>query len=85
MATTYRQLCEQRGVPRFVLMREGWIAPTRDQAIEEYGPRLLSIYRYYWQFGAFSAKYDPWLKDIKSADELTLDKFGLDRFIIGFP
>lgn len=86
MVGLYRHQCAERGVqPHVALIREGWIAETREQALEEYGPRILAIYRYYWRFGAFNERYDPWLKEVKSADELTIEKFGADRFILGSP
>ncbi len=80
----YRGVAERRGrQPRVVLMRELLCAPTRAEAEERYGPGLLATYRYYWRNGAFNEELEPWVRDITSPDQITLDTVVSDRVIIG--
>jgi len=67
---------------------EAGIGETREKAREEYEPRLLSNYRYYWRLGAFhllsNETNDPWLKDVKEEKDFRLD-YVRDRLILGSP
>lgn len=75
----YRATAESRGHPaRVVMFREGFIAPTREQAIREYEAGLLSTHRYYWSQGSY-------YQDIKRAEDLTLERISLDRLVLGSP
>ncbi|TAK34412.1 MAG: LLM class flavin-dependent oxidoreductase [Chloroflexota bacterium] len=86
MTGRYRDLCDQRGVtPHVAVMREGWVAETKEQALAEYKPHLLSLYRHYWSLGHFTERHHPWVKEIESADQLTIEHFGPNHFIIGSP
>jgi probable F420-dependent oxidoreductase len=86
MAAVYRAEAARIGRrPRIVLMREGWVAKTHEQAVADYGPSVLAVYRYYWRNGAFSERHDPWLRDLRGEQDLTLEHFARDRFILGTP
>ena len=61
-----------------VLFREGYVAPTREQAIREYEAGLLSTHRYYWRHGSY-------YQDVKKEEDLTLQRISLDRLILGSP
>jgi alkanesulfonate monooxygenase SsuD/methylene tetrahydromethanopterin reductase-like flavin-dependent oxidoreductase (luciferase family) len=67
---------------------EAGVGETRERAREEYEPRLLSNYRYYWRIDAFhllsSERIDPWLTKVKSEEDFRLD-YVRDRLILGSP
>jgi alkanesulfonate monooxygenase SsuD/methylene tetrahydromethanopterin reductase-like flavin-dependent oxidoreductase (luciferase family) len=60
-------------------MRDAWVAATRQQAEEEYGPEVLAAYKYYWQSDSLS------FRDNRSEAEFTIDKMAPDRIILGSP
>jgi probable F420-dependent oxidoreductase len=75
----YRATASARGKPqKVVVFREGFVAPTREQAIDDYEPGLLSTHRYYWRHGSY-------YQDIKKEDDLDLKRISLDRLILGSP
>ena len=65
--------------PQVVLMRDAWVAATRTEAEEVYGPEVLSAYKYYWQNGLSE------FKSFGSEAEFTLDNVAADRLILGDP
>jgi alkanesulfonate monooxygenase SsuD/methylene tetrahydromethanopterin reductase-like flavin-dependent oxidoreductase (luciferase family) len=85
-ADIYRNSAKENGqTPGITVLRECWVAPTTDQAIEEYGPYVMTSHRFYYEVGGYNEQVDPWIKDLKSADEFTLEKVATDRFIMGSP
>jgi len=75
----YRATAESRGnVHKVAVFREGFVAPTREQAIRDYEEGLLSTHRYYWRHGSY-------YQDIKREEDLTLARISLDRLILGSP
>ena len=65
--------------PQVVIMRDAWVAGSRKEAEEVYGPEVLAAYRYYWRNGLSE------FKSIKDESELTLDRIAKDRLILGDP
>ena len=75
----YRRTAASRGRPhKVVLFREGYVAESREKAIEEYEAGLLSTHRYYWRHGSY-------YQDIKREEDLDLNRISLDRLILGAP
>jgi probable F420-dependent oxidoreductase len=75
----YRATAEGRGRPhQVVLFREGYVAPTREEAVREYEAGLLSTHRYYWRHGSY-------YQDVKKEEDLDLTRISLDRLILGSP
>jgi probable F420-dependent oxidoreductase len=64
---------------RIILMRDAWVAETRQQAEEEYGPEVLAAYKYYWKSDSLS------FRDNRSEAEFTIEKMAPDRIILGSP
>jgi probable F420-dependent oxidoreductase len=75
--TTYAG--ELRRPARIMLMRDAWVAETRKQAEEEYGPEVLTAYRYYWKSDSLS------FRGITSEADFTLEKMAPERIILGSP
>ena len=86
LSSLYRQLADRRQRPaQVVLMRELLIGESRQEAMDVFGPGLTGTFRYYWTNKAFNEAYDPWVRDLKSAEELTLERVLSERVIAGTP
>ena len=80
LADVYRQAAEREGrEPTVVLMRDAWVAETRAEAEEVYGPEVIEAYKYYWRNGL--SDFD----SIRSESEITMDNLRGDRLILGDP
>ena len=80
LADIYRDSAAREGrEPVVVLMRDAWVAETRAEAEEVYGPEVIEAYKYYWRNGL--SDFD----SIRSEDEITLDNLRGDRLILGDP
>ena len=80
LADIYRDSAAREGrEPVVVLMRDAWVAETRAEAEEVYGPEVIEAYKYYWRNGL--SDFD----SIRSEDEITLDNLREDRLILGDP
>jgi alkanesulfonate monooxygenase SsuD/methylene tetrahydromethanopterin reductase-like flavin-dependent oxidoreductase (luciferase family) len=62
-----------------ILMRDAWVAETRQQAEDEYGPEVLTAYKYYWQSNSLS------FQEQRSEAEFSIAKMAPDRIILGSP
>ncbi len=87
LADVYREECARLGkTPRIVLFREAWMEESDAGARRTYGPHVLGYSRVYFQRGnAYHEDYDPWLKDVATAADLTLDHVLPDRVLCGSP
>lgn len=85
LAEVYREECAKIGKkPRVVLLREAWLGATDHAARETYGPHVLDYSRVYYVRGnAYDPRFDPWLKDVTSPEQLTLDHVLPDRVLCG--
>ena len=80
LVETYREAAVPAGrEPLVALMRDAWVAETRAEATEVYGPEVITAYKYYWRNGLSE------FRGIGSEDEITLDNLGADRLILGEP
>ena len=80
LITEYRHSAEAVDKkPEVVIMRDAWVASSRKEAEEVYGPEVLAAYRYYWRNGLSE------FKSIKYESELTLERIAKDRLILGDP
>jgi alkanesulfonate monooxygenase SsuD/methylene tetrahydromethanopterin reductase-like flavin-dependent oxidoreductase (luciferase family) len=85
-ADIYRPAAEEHGkTPAISVLRECWVAPSTEQALEEYAEYAMASHRFYYEAGAYSPLVDPWITELKSTDEFTYDKVAPDRFIVGSP
>jgi alkanesulfonate monooxygenase SsuD/methylene tetrahydromethanopterin reductase-like flavin-dependent oxidoreductase (luciferase family) len=85
MADRYREECDSAGkTPHLVVLREAWLADTDAEARRVYGSHVLDYHRIYLQRGrVYDPRFDPWVKDVASADDLTLDHVLPDRVLCG--
>jgi probable F420-dependent oxidoreductase len=86
-ADRYRELCTQAGTkPYIAALREAWVGPTTEQAVQDYGQHLMSSHRYYYSVGGYNPAVEPWMASVQSPDsDVTLDLLKKDRFIMGSP
>lgn len=76
----YRDTAAREGRdPVVVMMRDAWVAETRAEAEEVYGPEVTMAYKYYWRNGL------PDFRGIRSEYEITLDRLRGDPLIVGDP
>ena len=72
--------------PSVVVMRDGWVAETRDEALREFAPRATEALRFYVQHGLFGDEANPWLADVRHGGDLTFEQLAAgDRFVVGAP
>jgi alkanesulfonate monooxygenase SsuD/methylene tetrahydromethanopterin reductase-like flavin-dependent oxidoreductase (luciferase family) len=84
----YREECEKLGKkPRISILREACIAPTDQEARDILGPYILDYHRIYYSRGNayYKEKWEPWIADIGSADDMTLDHVLPNRALVGSP
>ena len=80
LVDAYRESALKAGrEPNVVLMRDAWVAETRAQAEETYGPEVLDAYKYYWRNGLAE------FKSFTSEREFNIENIGPDRLILGDP
>jgi probable F420-dependent oxidoreductase len=85
-ASAYRAAAAAARRPaEVVVMREMLVAETRDEALDRYAEGLLAQYRYYFQNDAFIPEYEPWMKSVRDARELTWELVSNERVIWGSP
>ena len=78
-AERFRRVSAEHGRPgRIALLREAWVAETREAAREEYGPDVLETHRYYYRHGGY-------YRDVPAEADLTLDRVAEGRLILGSP
>ena len=85
MAKHYRQECQRfNKKPYIILLREAWIGESDREAIETYGPYVLKYHQVYMERGhMYDPEFDPWIRDIHSPADLTLDHVIPDRVLCG--
>jgi len=80
LADIYQEAARQAGrSPQVVLMRDAWVAPTRAEAEQVYGPEVLAAYRYYWENRLSE------FRNIPADAEFSLKTLAPDRLILGDP
>lgn len=86
LAATYRRECEAAGkTPHVIVMRDGCVAETRAEATA-LASNVLDYHRIYFARGnAYDKRWEPRLREISTADELTLDMLLDDRVLCGTP
>ncbi len=86
LGAVYREEASRVGREgQVVLMRHAAVAETREQAAELYGEVVAGLWRYYWLNRSYDPKVEPWLKDVQSMEQITLDALVGDRALFGSP
>ena len=81
MADAYRTAARDAGrEPHVTAIRFCWTAPTREEAVRDFGATALEMVRTLWTYGAITD-----MPDITSADQIALEDLMGDRMIFGTP
>lgn len=85
MAERYREECAALGkTPHLVVLREAWLADTDAEARRVYGSHVLAYHQIYLRRGrVYDPRFDPWIDEVATADDLTLDHVLPDRVLCG--
>jgi len=80
LTNTYRAAAAAAGrEPCVILMRDAWVASSREEAERVYGPEVMTAYQYYWRNQALA------FQNIDSEAAFTLANLAEDRLILGDP
>ena len=80
LTDAYRQAAAAAGRdPVICLMRDAWVAPTREAAEAVYGPEVIDAYKYYWRNGLNE------FRRYTDESQINLANLGPDRLILGEP
>jgi alkanesulfonate monooxygenase SsuD/methylene tetrahydromethanopterin reductase-like flavin-dependent oxidoreductase (luciferase family) len=84
LADRYRQEAEAAGRPaRTVLFREGWVASSREEAEAVWAPHAMKVHRLYFNVGVYLPEFEPWVSEVKTREDFTLDLVAPGRFAYG--
>lgn len=84
LVAIYRELCAKRCTqPYVILMRDVCIGKSVSEARQKYEESVVSRIRLYWQWQYLNSHYDAWIKQIRSAEEVTWDLATKNRMIAG--
>ena len=79
----YRTLCVSRGQKPYVaLMRRVLIGRNKEEALLRFGPGLVEGAQYAAWSNYLQREYEPWLKNIKSPEEITFEMVNQDRRLL---
>ena len=80
LTDAYRQAAAAAGRdPVICLMRDAWVASTREAAEAVYGPEVIDAYKYYWRNGLNE------FRRYTDESQINLANLGPDRLILGEP
>jgi alkanesulfonate monooxygenase SsuD/methylene tetrahydromethanopterin reductase-like flavin-dependent oxidoreductase (luciferase family) len=80
LAEIYTHAAREAGrQPEVIQMRDAWVAPTRAEAEQVYGPHVMTAYRYYWENRLAE------FRNLSADAEFTLESLAPDRLVLGDP
>jgi alkanesulfonate monooxygenase SsuD/methylene tetrahydromethanopterin reductase-like flavin-dependent oxidoreductase (luciferase family) len=86
LAETYRQAAREAGrTPRVALFREAWVADSREECEELWAPHAMKVHRLYFNVGVYRKQFEPWVDEIRTREDFTLDRIAPGRFLYGTP
>jgi alkanesulfonate monooxygenase SsuD/methylene tetrahydromethanopterin reductase-like flavin-dependent oxidoreductase (luciferase family) len=86
LADQYREAAVAAGrTPRVALFREAWIADSREECEEVWTPHAMKVHRLYFNVGVYRRQFEPWVDEIRSREDFTLDRVAPGRFLYGSP
>jgi alkanesulfonate monooxygenase SsuD/methylene tetrahydromethanopterin reductase-like flavin-dependent oxidoreductase (luciferase family) len=76
----YKEAAEERGKKPFVvMMRDGWVADTFEEAAQEFGTHFVEEWKFYYRMGIFTGH-----PELQSEDDITAEKCA-KHLIMGTP
>jgi alkanesulfonate monooxygenase SsuD/methylene tetrahydromethanopterin reductase-like flavin-dependent oxidoreductase (luciferase family) len=84
LADRYRENAAAAGRPaRVGLFREAWIGESRQECEERWAPHPMRVHRLYYNVGVYVEEFEPWVNDIHSREDFTLERLAPGRFLYG--
>ena len=84
LADQYRSLAATAGRPaRVGLFREAWIGESREECEAVWAPHPMKVHRLYFNVGVYLEEFEPWVNDIQSRNDFTLERLAPGRFLYG--
>ncbi|MBW3664306.1 MAG: LLM class flavin-dependent oxidoreductase [Actinobacteria bacterium] len=90
-ADRYRSAAAAAGTtPRIWLQRDLWVTEDPSEIGEHWAPHLVADWRFYhglgfFNSGRFNPRYETWLEEIQSPEDITFDRLRDDRVVVGTP
>ena len=86
LAARYRKFCTQHErTPVVVLMRNGWVAPTREEVERDWLEPSLRFHLNYWRAGARGRDDEGIYERLERGERVPLPEFAHDRAVAGTP
>ena len=82
LADQYRSMARD---PKVVLFREAWIGESREECEQVWAPHAMKVHRLYFNLGVYLREFEPWVDDIRSREDFTLERLAPGRFLYGSP
>ncbi len=84
LAKKYREHTLTAGRPaKVALFREGWIADSSAECEERWAAHAMKVRRLYFNVGVYLEEFEPWVKDVHSSEDFTLERLAPGRFLYG--
>lgn len=84
LADQYRARAEAAGRPaRVALFREAWIGDSAEECEERWAPHAMKVHRLYFNVGVYTDEFEPWVTEIHSREDFTLETLAPGRFLYG--
>jgi probable F420-dependent oxidoreductase len=86
LAARYRDFCTQHNrAPLVVLMRNGWVAPTREEVERDWLEPSLRFHLSYWRAGARGRDDEGIYERLERGEGIPLAEFANERAVAGTP
>jgi alkanesulfonate monooxygenase SsuD/methylene tetrahydromethanopterin reductase-like flavin-dependent oxidoreductase (luciferase family) len=84
LAEQYREHARTAGRPsRVVLFREAWIGDSRADCEAHWTPHAMKVHRLYFNVGVYLEEFEPWVSEVHSREDFTLERLAPGRFLYG--
>ena len=86
LTARYREFCAKHGRdPVVCLMRNSYVAETREAVEREWLPDAIESQLWYWRAGARGRDDEGLFQRLDAGEQVTLEEFARDRAIVGTP
>ncbi len=86
LADQYREAARAAGrTPKVALFREAWIGESREECEAVWAPHAMKVHRLYFNVGVYLRQFEPWVDEVRSREDFTLERLAPGRFLYGSP
>ncbi len=84
LADRYRAAATRAGRPaRVALFREAWIGDSAAECEANWAPHAMRVHRLYFNVGVYTREFEPWVDEIHTREDFTLERLAPGRFLYG--